>query len=145
MDAHVALPIIPNVKDPESDRLQYEFSAGVAKAVLSGKRVDLEAMEMLANALTRLGRHYEALEIDRSIIRLEPESNVAHYNLACSLANLRLVDQAFEALAKAVELGYSDLRTMIKDPDLEGLRVDERFNTLLRRIRKGGLVPREGE
>ncbi len=143
MDAHGPLPIIPLVQDAESDRLHHEFNVGVARAVLSSKRVDLGAMEMLANALTRLGRHHEALETDRMIISLEPTNCVAHYNLACSLANLRLVDQAFEALAKAVELGYSDLRTMVTDPDLERVRDDDRFKTLLRRI-KGKHVHRRG-
>jgi len=145
MDAPDAPLIIPAVKDSEFDRLHYEFNAGVSRAVLSAKRVDESALEMLANALTRLGRHHEALEVDRSIIRLAPDSCVAHYNLACSFANLRLADRAIEALARAVDLGYRDLRTMIQDPDLEGIREDERFKTLVRRIRNGGSVPRKGK
>jgi tetratricopeptide (TPR) repeat protein len=86
---------------------------------------------MLGQALTRVGRHNEALEADLRLADLRPKDPVAFYNLACSYSNLENLDAAFDALRRAFDLGYRDYRHMLRDPDLENVRRDRRFKSLL--------------
>ncbi len=44
-----------------------------------------------------------------------------------------MIDPAFEALSRAVDLGYHHFRHMVRDPDLASLRGDPRFARILRR------------
>jgi len=52
------------------------------------------------------------------------------YNLACSYSLLKQVEEAFAALREAVKLGYDDARWLTKDPDLDNLRHDNRFEKI---------------
>ena len=45
------------------------------------------------------------------------------------------LDEAFAALGKAVKLGYDDAKWLSKDPDLENLRKDSRFEAIKRELR----------
>ena len=46
------------------------------------------------------------------------------------------LDEAFSALRRAVRLGYDDARWLNKDPDLENLRRDSRFDRIRDNISK---------
>ena len=90
----------------------------------------------LGELYTRAGEYEKGLALDRRLIELAPESPIVHYNLACSLALLDQPDGAFEALEKAVQLGYRDLAHLRRDPDLASLRTDPRFVELVKRLSK---------
>jgi hypothetical protein len=45
-----------------------------------------------------------------------------------------MIDPAFEALERSLELGYRSIRRLRRDPDLKTLRRDPRFARLLRRF-----------
>ena len=68
-----------------------------------------------------------ALQLDRRLVRLIPENSIAWYNLACSYAVLGMIDPAFYALQRSLELGYRYLHRLRRDPDLKALRRDPRF------------------
>ena len=82
------------------------------------------------------GPRVDAAEADRLFdefeIRVSRAASQAD-NLACSYSNLEDVDAAFEALHRAFDLGYNDYRHLLRDPDLENLRKDRRFKSLLNR------------
>ena len=92
----------------------------------------VEVLQILGNAYTRSGLYEKGLSIDRRLTAICPGDDVAHYNLACSLALLGRKDEAFESLARSLDLGYRDLHAMVKDKDLESLRTDPRFVQILR-------------
>ena len=48
-----------------------------------------------------------------------------------------MIEPAFEALERAIALGYRYLRWLCRDPDLKPLRQDPRFARLLRRAIMG--------
>jgi tetratricopeptide (TPR) repeat protein len=121
----------PPLSKADSDRLVLEFEVSLTRAILSCEPQDLCAMQMLGSALTRLGRHHEALAVDRRLVELAPDDDVAHYNFACSLSNLGKIDESLAALRRSVELGYENAEYMIKDPDLENARHDARFQDIL--------------
>jgi Flp pilus assembly protein TadD len=116
-----------------ADRLFDEFEIRISRAASQADPRHHKALEMLGQALTRVGRHQEALEADLRVTGLKPKDAVAYYNLACSYSNLEEVDAAFEALHRAFDLGYNDYRHLLRDPDLVNLRKDRRFKTLLNR------------
>ena len=43
--------------------------------------------------------------------------------------------KSFEALSRAVDLGYNDLEHLLKDPDLKWLRSDRRFLAITEKIK----------
>ncbi len=121
------------VRETEARRRFDAFEVGLAKAALGADPRNAGALHMLGQALTRAGRHQEALEADLRLAALRPEDPVVFYNLACSYAQLENLDAAFEALNRAFDLGYNDYPYMLRDPDLKNLREDLRFKKLLDR------------
>lgn len=119
--------------DPSAQRLFDDFEIRLARAVATGNPRNVRALQMMGQALTRTGRHQEALEADLRLISLCPKDPVVFYNLACSYSNLADVDAAFDALGRAFDLGYNDYRHLLRDPDLEAVRKDRRFKKLLDR------------
>ncbi len=96
---------------------------------------NVDALAELGHAYTRLGRWELGLEVDHQLVRLVPDNPTVHYNLACSLALLDRRDASLDALELAVEFGYVDLEFMQQDEDLANLRPEERFQTIMRRVR----------
>ena len=92
-------------------------------------------LKVLADLYTKNNLIKEGLEIDLHLSRLDPEDSVIWYNLACSYALNKKINEAFESLFKAVNLGYNDLSHIKKDQDLNNLRHDSRYEELLKRIK----------
>jgi tetratricopeptide (TPR) repeat protein len=96
----------------------------------------IDPMVLLGDAYTRKGMHDKALEVDLRLTRLCPDDPAAHYNLACDYSMLKDADKCIETLERAIGLGYRDFRHMLKDPDLEFVRKDQRFKDMVSRFRK---------
>jgi tetratricopeptide (TPR) repeat protein len=67
----------------------------------------------------------------RKQVEVSPTDPRAAYNLARVYAALDMKDQAFEWLAKSLQLGFDDIRLVRDDPALAGLKKDPRFTRLL--------------
>lgn len=98
-----------------------------------------DALAQLGEMYTRCGDFRKGLNVDLRLVRLRPCDAVAHYNLACSHALLDQLDEALAAMEHAVNLGYRDMRHMLKDPDLANLRKDARFKKLMGRMVEGAI------
>jgi len=96
---------------------------------------NVDALAELGQVYTQCGLWNRGLEVDQQLVQLVPESPTVHYNLACSQSLLGLVDAAFGSLERATDLGYCDYEFMERDEDLASLRDDQRFRSLLERIR----------
>jgi tetratricopeptide (TPR) repeat protein len=94
----------------------------------------IDALQILGDAYTKAGRWEKGLKVDKRLARLCPDNPLVFYNLACSYSLMSHLDEAFAALRKAVHLGYRDTKWMTKDPDLENLRKDSRFEALKRQL-----------
>ena len=92
---------------------------------------DVEVLQALADLYTRTGRFEEGLSMDLRLSQQLPNDELVWYNLGCSYALTQHPDEAFEALSKAVELGYGDYDWMKTDSDLVNLHKDPRFESLL--------------
>ena len=92
---------------------------------------DLEILQALADLYTKTGDFEKGLGIDVKLSQQLPNDELVWYNLGCSYALTSHPDESFEALTKAVELGYCDYDWMKTDPDLNKLHIDPRFESLL--------------
>lgn len=109
----------------------HQFEIEFCRSILRRDAKDIATMELLATFCTRSGRIEEGLEWDRKIVSLDPENAVSHYNLACSLALKDFESEAVAHLRTAIEKGYRDFEWMEEDPDLENLRRNPAFQSLL--------------
>jgi len=122
--------VIPTDKQPEElreNKKELEFLQAIARRLPE----DTDVMRVLGDLYTRTGAYADGLRVDERLSRLCAEDPVVWYNLACSLALSDRPDDAFDALNRAVELGYNDYDGMKKDPDLASLHGDARFESIL--------------
>jgi tetratricopeptide (TPR) repeat protein len=86
-------------------------------------------------------RHLEAKEFEkalaqyRRVLELDARNSIAHYNIACTYAQMERIDEALDALETSVECGYRDVDWMEKDADLDNLRDLPRYKALVKRLR----------
>jgi tetratricopeptide (TPR) repeat protein len=111
----------------QENQQELEFLQAVARRLPE----DTDVMRVLGDLYTRTGAYADGLRMDERLSRLCAEDPVVWYNLACSLALSGRDDDAFDALNRAVELGYNDYDGMKKDPDLAPLHGDTRFESIL--------------
>lgn len=95
---------------------------------------DVDVLKALGDLCTRIGRYEDGLKTDLELARLCPREPLVWYNLACSYALLGRTDEALTSLERSIVLGYRDARWIREDRDLDSLKKDQRFNTLLQRL-----------
>ncbi len=110
---------------------QLEFDLRFFRALTARSPEYVDALWVLSDLLMRCGYFEECLEVDRRLVRLRPEDPTAHYNLACSLARVGQVEEAFQALERSLALGFNDPAQLAYDQDLDPLRACPRFRQLL--------------
>ena len=127
---------VPADLEGRLERLGLEFLAEFLGRATTRHPDNVEALAELATTLTSLGRLEDGLAVDEQLVRLAPRNATVHYNLACSLALLDRRESAFEALERAVQLGFQDQECLRNDQDLASLRADPRFRDLVQRLGK---------
>lgn len=73
----------------------------------------------------------KAADIWRLLIDQRPKSFVGHYNLAAAQSQLGELKDAEQSLKRAVALGFTDRRQLLRDPDLDRLRDTDYFTKLM--------------
>lgn len=109
-----------------------EMEISFLEALRRRRPADRRILEVLGDLYTRTGRFEEGLEVDLRLSREHPSEPLIWYNLGCSLALVGRKEEAFDALGRAIELGYADVNWMLKDDDLASLRSDPRFKALVK-------------
>jgi tetratricopeptide (TPR) repeat protein len=116
------------------EQTQLEFELEFFGRILERDPCYAAALRAHAGNLAAKGEYARALQADRRLVRLLPERPIPWYNLACSYAVLGMIDPAFAALQRSLELGYHHIRHLCRDPDLKALRRDPRFARLVRKM-----------
>jgi tetratricopeptide (TPR) repeat protein len=112
-----------------------EFEMRFFESVLRRNAGYTDVVEILGGLYTKHGRIADGLKMDRKLVKLEPRNATAHYNLACSLALSKRKADALRSLRQAIELGYRDFDWMLQDPDLEDLKENPGFLSLLDQLK----------
>lgn len=115
-----------------ADRPQIDFEMEFFDALMTRVPDYAEVLAAQASNLTRQGRMTDGLKVDQRLVTLRPRDPHAHYNLACRLALMQRRDQAIHELRRALELGFRDIRGLVRDKDLASIRKDPRFRQLIK-------------
>lgn len=92
-------------------------------------------------AAVREGDTETMVETCRKGVKLLPDDPTWQYNLACSLAYFKDQEPAFEALEKAIDLGFRDAEAIANDTDLKRLAGKARFKELVEYAREMASKP----
>ncbi|RCJ26130.1 hypothetical protein A6770_26715 [Nostoc minutum NIES-26] len=85
-------------------------------------------------ALVNLGRNEEAIASYDQALKIQPDYDCAFYNKACCYALQGNSEQALENLQQAVNLSPDKYHEIAKtDSDFDGIRNDERFQSLIKK------------
>jgi tetratricopeptide (TPR) repeat protein len=93
-----------------------------------------EAWRVLSDDYARRGKPEEGLKADEHLARMRPDDPEVLYNLACSHALRKNLDESIVALTRAIAKGFHDFKWLLKDPDLVNLRKDPIFKKLWSQI-----------
>ena len=137
--------MLPKVRPVVPKKSQLDFDLEFYGSILRRSPDYVDVLRCQGELLSRRGRHEEALEVDRRLAELLPNDAVVHYNLACSLEQNSLRDEALVSLRHAFERGYDDFDHLDLDNDLELLRNDPRYLTLAAEFRKTASPPRRAK
>jgi tetratricopeptide (TPR) repeat protein len=110
---------------------QLDFEIAFFDRLLAARPEYVEVLKVHGQNLATKGEHTRGLDVDVRLAQLRPHDPIVHYNLACSYAQLQMTDAAIESLDSSLRLGYRDFEHILGDPDLEHLRQDTRFLSLL--------------
>lgn len=125
-----------NIKSPEFQKKGEAFTIWFLEGILEKNPDYIDCLLYLGNTYTVNGMYEKGLIVDQKLSRLKPNDPVVHYNLACSYALVKSIDAAFDALEKAISLGYKDIYHLERDKDLLPLREDARYKKLVEKIKK---------
>lgn len=95
-----------------------------------------EALQLLGDTYSSLGRAAESVGVDERLSQLRPEDASVHYHLACSYAVTGKLEDAARALDRALDLGFDDVASLTEEPDLRNLRRHPSFARIRARIRR---------
>jgi tetratricopeptide (TPR) repeat protein len=90
----------------------------------------------LGNSYLERAEYEKALEQYKKALEIEPKNSIALYNVACAYSRMKKIEEALDALDRCVDAGYRDVGWMEKDPDLDNLRDEPRYKTIVQRLRQ---------
>ena len=117
--------------DHEAALVGYEEALEVAGRHMDLNPDDARAATMRAVALCRVGRVEEGLAWAERALAMDVEDAGVRYNAACLFAVAGRVDRALDCLEDALEVGFGNKGWLERDPDLDSLRGEARFQALL--------------
>lgn len=117
-------------KNRESNKNIMDFEIEFFEKLIKQNPDFVDVLIPLAEAYTKAGDYGRGLVIDKRLSALRPDDAIVRYNLACSYSLTANIDEAIEALKKAVDLGYEDFAYMNIDQDLHNVRNDSRYKEI---------------
>ncbi|MFH1092652.1 MAG: hypothetical protein V1739_00695 [Candidatus Omnitrophota bacterium] len=117
-------------KNSESSKSKICFEIEFFEKLIEEKPDFVDVLIPLAEAYTKAGDYGKGLAVDKRLSELRPDDSIVHYNLACSFSLTGKINEAIEALKKAVNLGYDDFDYMNIDQDLLNVRNNNRYKEI---------------
>ena len=111
------------------------FEIGLYEAALEGEPGNEELLVSLDELYGKKGFVEKGLQVELKLVQIRPKDPWCHYKVALSHTLLGHIDPAFQSLQRALQLGYS-VESLRKDPGLENLRKDRRYEEMLRSFQK---------
>jgi tetratricopeptide (TPR) repeat protein len=87
-----------------------------------------------ATIWSNLGETENAIDWAKRSLAIDPEDPQLLYNVACVYAIEGMKDDSLKCLERAIDKGYGHREWIENDSDLNSLRTDARFKSLLERV-----------
>ncbi len=123
-------------KNSESNKSIMDFEIEFFEKLIKENPDFVDVLIPLAEAYTKAGNYGKGLVVDKRLSELRPDDAIVHYNLACSFSLMTNINEAMEALKKAVNFGYDDFDYMSIDQDLLNVRNDSSYKEIFIRWTK---------
>ncbi len=117
-------------KNSGSNKNKMGFEIEFFEKLVEEKPDFVDVLIPLAEAYTKTGDYGRGLAVDKRLSELRPDDAIVYYNLACSFSLTGKINEAIEALKKAVNLGYDDFDYMNIDQDLLNVRNNNRYKEI---------------
>ncbi len=131
---HVSLDAkVVSLADSLFDAGAYQSAAPYFERIVSVIPHDAESLYRLAVCHHANGEYDNAIRLYRLASAYPENRAYSLYNMACALSLSDQTDDALQALHNAIEAGFVDGNSLLHDSDLDALRADERFRTVLLR------------
>ena len=95
---------------------------------------DARALNLGATIWSNLGETENAIDWAKRSLAIDPEDPQLLYNVACVYAIEGMKDDSLKCLERAIDKGYGHREWIENDSDLNSLRTDARFKSLLERV-----------
>jgi serine/threonine protein kinase/Tfp pilus assembly protein PilF len=92
---------------------------------------DARAANLAAGVFAALGEEENAIKYGERSLAIDPEDPMLLYNVACMYSSLARTDQAISCLERAVDKGFGHREWIDNDPDLEPLRSNPRYQSIV--------------
>src|SRR5688572_2671557 len=128
------MPKKPRQKLTRKQQRDLDVEIGFLEGVVQRDPEYVEALQVLGDNYTRRGKLTEGMQVDERLSKLMPDDPTVLYNLACSYALTKRLEQAASALKRALDRGYNVYAWLLKDPDLKNLRDHDLFKSIRARL-----------
>ena len=122
-------PEQPIPPDQVENPIYYTMPVGSAEDVAGV--VPEAILQQFLNAHSSMN-YPAAIEAAMRLVAAVPDRPIGYYNLACALARMQRMDEAFDAFRDAIDHGWRDVVHTNIDPDLATMRSDGRFAEVMR-------------
>jgi tetratricopeptide (TPR) repeat protein len=92
---------------------------------------DARAANLLAATYANIGEAELAADYAERSLAIDPDDAMLLYNVACTYCLLGKTDDAINCLERAVDKGFGHKEWVEHDPDLNALRANPRFQTIM--------------
>ncbi|MEJ2238344.1 MAG: protein kinase [Gemmatimonadales bacterium] len=127
---------IEGLDEHERAQVAYRRALDAIQRQLDINPEDTRALTLGAGCLARLGEDERAVEWIHRADSIDPDDAVILYAIACVYGILGSCERAIEYLQKAVEAGFGNFGWIENDPDLDSLRADERYQSIISELRE---------
>lgn len=136
VEASASIQNLVKTAQAASNAGQWAKAADAWREVTEAAPKDGRGWHMLGYSLHAMGRLDEALDVHVKAAEFPGTGATAAYNAACVYALKGNKDAAFEWLEKAAAKGFGGATHVAGDSDMDALRDDPRFQTVVAKIRE---------
>ena len=126
--------IYADLGQPGAAEASRRLGVAIAEEHLKLNPDDARALYMGANGLVALGESEKGLEWARRAVAMAPEDPMLLYNVACIYSLARSAGEALDCVERALNAGFAQREYLEHDSNLDLIRSDPRFQSLLARL-----------
>lgn len=127
---------IEGLHEHERAKAAYRRALDAIELQLDLNPEDTRALTLGAGCRARLGEGEKAIEWIHRADSIDPDDAVIMYAIACVYGVLGASENAIAYLQRAVQAGFGNFGWIENDPDLDSIRADERYKSIISELRE---------